>query len=63
MIMIQNKNLMASPTMAVRGPFSSYPRDDWGQGHRYDTIKGLFDTINSCYHRCPHLEHKLLVSL
>ena len=30
-----DRDSMASPTMAVYGPFSSYCHDDRGQGHRY----------------------------
>ena len=36
-----DRDSVASPTMAVRGPFSSYPHDDRGQGPRYDTIDNI----------------------
>ena len=37
-----NRDSVASPIMAIRGPFSSYHRDDQGQGHRYDTIDSQY---------------------
>ena len=32
------------PTVAIRGPFLSYLRDNQGQGHRYDTIDSAITT-------------------
>ena len=40
-----DRDSAASPTMAIRGPFSSYHRDDQGQGHRYDTIDSQYSSL------------------
>ena len=43
-----DRNSVALPTVAVRGPFSSYPLDDRGWGPRYDTIDSRFVIAQSC---------------
>ena len=51
-------NSVALPTVAVRGgPFSSYPHDDRGQRHRYDTIDSHLFTVAQNYAICSITMH------
>ena len=40
-----NRDSVASPTVAVRGPFSSYLCDDRDKGHSYDTIDSHYSSL------------------